>query len=343
MYPNYDTQFNNKFKEILSLINSPLFYIYPFKVNITEKIKNSDERLKNPDLIICNYYDNFLKKVYGKIPIIICDRMDSVCINGKNYASLINESNVIGLFKEYTFNDVKMNNIEYTRNRYHIHLLEETEKITYKKLQLTDLQLSKIQPVSWNLYQYSFICNKRMYDVSNMSCDKSIDIFYICHSHEKITTLYKHREKIFNYLTEFCKNNKLTCKLAFGENIKSSEYIDHLIKSKICIAPYGLGGRIALDQLALLSKTILIKPFMGYINTNPNIYTSDYMTFFDATSNLCDLGNIITNKLQNYESHKKILDNIKNNVLAFDKSYYTNMFLTNVFNALYKYEKKIHR
>lgn len=216
IYPNYIKNCtNNKFKELVDFINIECDDVnvvyYPTKVN-------------NISVIICNYYSDFFKKnilfKYPNIPVIICDRMDSVCVNGSNFKSLKENKNVT-ILKEYTFKSPNFNNFDYKSNRYHLHLINPNIKILPKKKQITKHKIDRIKPCSWNLHQYSFV-NKTMNSLKDLKIDhtqKDIDIFYICHSHERLKELYDHRKSVLHVLKNICDRHKLTCKLLLGKDI----------------------------------------------------------------------------------------------------------------------------
>lgn len=324
IYPNYNSDLkNNKFKELIDEYKGKKYkFIY-----ITKK----DTNLKG--LICCNYYDDFLKKFYKDSPIIIFDRMDCTSVNGKNRVALLENNNILGLYKEYTFKDPKMYFQKFKYNRYHLHVIDGD----YDKIESLESRSDLIKPMTWNLYQYSFVKNKTMDKLREMKInhkDKNIDIFYICHSHEKIPSLYKHRKTLAESLIKICNRNNLKYEIHFDENIKKSDYLDYLVKSKICIAPYGLGERIALEQMALFSETAVVKPDMSFVSTIPNIYTEEYMNFFNP--NLQDGGisqekeiESIILKLLTFNL-EKITSIRKEKIMNYNINYYLNYFIKEI-------------
>lgn len=323
IYPNYhdNNLKKNKFEGISKLINkfSSKYKCIFYQNNLPLKETLSNN---NVQLILCNYYSDIFDKISQ--PIIICDRMDSACINGKNYKALCMKDNVIALIKEYGFIDKKLNYYNWISNRYHYTLIDKTnsKKSTEKNLKIN---LSKLKICSWNLFQYSFVCNNSMSYMSNITTrDKDIDIFYVCHSHKESDTLYMHRFKIFETIKEIIKKNKFTNTIGMDINMRKRDYMDTIKRSKICICPYGLGGRIALDQFALLAGSIVIKPDMKYITCDPMIYTNEYMEFFNDCS---ELEHIIKKIIENYDTYYKKLSEIRREkVLKFDEKYYANKF-----------------
>ena len=106
--------------------------------------------------------------------------------------------------------------------------------------------------------------------------------------------------------------------------------MDTIKRSKICVCPYGLGGRIALDQFALLAEAIVVKPDMSYMTTDPMIYTDKYMEFFTMDN----LKSVLANILGNYEKYNKLAKKRKKMVLKFDEKYYADRFVETIQEVL---------
>lgn len=254
--------------------------------------------------------------------------MDSANINNKNYRSLCRK-NISLLIKEYTYRDPKLNHYQWLENRHHYNLLENNTKLVEKK---EKCDLSKIKTCSWNLYQYSFVANKSMKymkDLSNVK-KKDIDVFFVCHSHDKSPILSRHRRGILKILKKFESETNAKCVLGVDINLKKRKYMDTIKRSKICVCPYGLGGRIALDQFALLAESIVVKPDMSYMMTDPMIYTKQYMEFFTMDN----LKSVLANILGNYEKYNKLAKKRKKMVLKFDDKYYADRFVETIQEVL---------
>jgi len=305
----------------------------------------NNEINKHISCVICNYYSDYFKNnilpKYPNTPVIICDRMDSVCLNDRNFKSLVEYD--VTVLKEYVFKNPALNNYKYNSKRYHLHLIQPT-MAPLKKIQLSEEKIEKILPCSWNLNQYSFE-GKTMIYLKNMKIDhthKNIDVFYICHTHASVSTLYDHRKSIFESLKKICKKHNLTCKLLFGENITKKEYLKYLAKSKICVSPYGLGGRISLDQMGILTETLIIKPDMSYLDTIPNIYDGEFsetMKFFnpDISNGYINQENEIEQLIldsgittDNWSKNIKFLKNNKLKTKNYDMKFYSSKFIKTI-------------
>ena len=300
---NYD---DDRFKELVGIIKKSEKY---------NKLISFENEIEKVEILLCNKYDDTiskLKKENPKLKIVICERYDSCTLS--LHTSLEHVREVDAIFKEYVLKDRKHYTHEYVNNRYHFYLLEKDSKIKKKYLYQDDID--KIRCVPWNLKQYSNICNKYMktlQDSNPTMDDKTVDIFLVCHPHIKHRILYEHRMNAMEKLKVIAKKYDLKI---VTEELTKREYNTELIKSKICISPYGLGSRIALDQFGLLAKTIVIKPPMGHIDTTPNIYEEEMFEYCDI--NFDNMEEIILKILNDYEKYFEIAEKRFNNISDYE-------------------------
>ena len=308
-----------------TLQNIEYFYENSKELNENQLLKLKEKiEIEKYDIILCNKINENIINLNK--PIILCERYDSCTISKQTNLKYLENSNVKALFKEYVFKNKNNYYNYYIENRYHFHLLNKN-KNNIKNKKINENIVNKIKCITWNLKQYSNICNYNMRYINkyinlNNNVNKSIDLFLVCHLHENKKILYEHRKKIINIIDKFSKKYK-HIKIKTGK-LEMNDYNDNLIKSKICIAPYGLGSRIALDQLGILAKTIVIKPPMNFVKSNPYIYkeTMDFFEYCDI--NWSNLENIILNILNNYERYRKIAENRRNKLLKYNEEYYMN-------------------
>ena len=275
------------------------------------------------DLYLCNYaYPEIL--TLGKV--IVLEKNDSASVTSSNM-KYINHPNLIAILKEYIYSDLRNYNFRFLLNRYHYSL---TEGELDNKYSLADVKIKpeyhKIQQSSWNLYQYSFVGHKKMERLKAVPHTvKDIDILCISHPHAEHDPLYNHRLKYKNIVLNSPELSEYTIK---HESVSGREYMDILSRSKICIAPYGLGSRIALDQYGLIARCIVIKPEMDHVVVEPNIYTPDFMEFVDSNWN--NLVEKILDILENYKKYSVIATTRRIQVLKFDEKYYVDTFIKKI-------------
>ena len=329
IYPNYKKG-ENKFKELIQLIQGCKRYP-EYSFEFVDDLSNIGEHA-GESIMLANYYEDSMDSL--ELPIILFDRMDSVYVNRKCMRG-INKSHVKMICKEYVMTEKKLYRNVYHKYRYHMEKYCKSvgilpEEINSKrKIEISESSLAKIQINSWNLFQYSFI-NPTMKSIKNSAVpEKDIDIFFVCHPHAELPALFHHRTLGQKTLKNIAKKHNYNISV---EPLKKRDYISNLLRSKICIAPYGLGARVALDQMGLLSETIVIKPDMEFVKTEPNIYTSDLMEFVKC--DWSDLEKIVVNLMDNYESYRKkaaarkafVVDN-------YGEDYYIKKFI-NMLNKL---------
>ncbi len=90
--------------------------------------------------------------------------------------------------------------------------------------------------------------------------------------------------------------------------IKYPRYIDEIVHSKLCISPFGYGEVCWRDFEAIFSGALLIKPDMGHLATNPNIYIP-YETYVPCKWDFSDLDDRCTYYLNNESERSRITTN----------------------------------
>ena len=224
--------------------SSGKFDIFMEHCDIFEKYDiNIVHKLEQCSLIICNYCDIEILNYASKnthVGIIICERVDAVTLgNSVNHAHL---DEVVAIFKEYVFRK-PTNTIPMILKRYHYFLLSpKSELITHRLLPIT--VTNKIHCVPWNFNQYSHVLTKNdmKYACNLYETKKDIDVFCVCHDHEKVSVLNEHRKNFKNIIKQMStKSYKIYVKPIRNKN----EYLRTLARSKIVVAPYGFGERMA--------------------------------------------------------------------------------------------------
>ena len=309
--------------------------LYPSKTlnieQVLETIRNN-----NIQIIMCNYGEDYLIDI--GLPIIILERLDSCTMTNKN-KKYLNYSNVVAVFKEYVCSDLSEYKNKHIQNRLHYTNIVKANDDSYINDSSSDecnkdIAYSKIVPVSWNLYQYSFVCNKTMETAKNsvLLKNKDIDVFFVCNPHRDHEILYEHRtsgQKILSTDERMKKYNILTDHIN-NRNV----YKNMVMRSKICVCPYGLGARIALDQLSILSGCIAIKPDMSHVNTVPNVYKEGYYETVEI--NWSDLVDKICHILENWDNeYNEIAVKRRNEIIKnYDEQYYLNKYVESIHEAL---------
>lgn len=253
------------------------------------------DKIKECDIIIASRTDCYFK--HCKKPVILCEKYDSSCIGTSfHYYS---DPNVIAVFKNFMPRDPQILMHDTLHKRYHYHLLSNMYKTDEKPEEInneTKNYLHKFRQVTWFLPYTHLPSNKHMQIFQNTTgqIDKDIDIFCVFHKHSGI--LADHRKKIKETIE---KMTDLT--IVTGSDLDQNDYNLTLLRSKICIAPWGLGERIALDQKGILAKCIVLKPDTDFVQFFPDMYDEKYYVKFKL--DLSDLEEKCREVLKNYSKY----------------------------------------
>ena len=129
---------------------------------------------------------------------------------------------------------------------------------------------------------------------------------------------------------------KLSCnvaKLNNGERLPQEEYYKRLFSSKIVVAPFGYGEMAPRDIESAIYGSILIKPDMSYIDSEPFIY-EDGKTYIACKHDYSDLNKKIDYALSNYEALQPYLvDNIRK---SFNINYHPLNLVKYIYNLFLK-------
>ena len=114
-----------------------------------------------------------------------------------------------------------------------------------------------------------------------------------------------HRKPLIDIIE---KTNHKIAKLDNGKRVSQQEYYQRTTNSKIILAPFGYGEMAPRDLEAAMFGSILIKPDMSYIDTNPNPYI-DEETYIACKHDYSDLEEKIEDLLGNNEKCHYIIEN----------------------------------
>ena len=114
-----------------------------------------------------------------------------------------------------------------------------------------------------------------------------------------------HRKPLIDILE---KTNHKIAKLDNGKRVSQQEYYQRTTNSKIILAPFGYGEMAPRDLEAAMFGSVLIKPDMSYVDTNPNPYI-DGETYIACKHDYSDLEEKIEDLLGNNEKCHYIIEN----------------------------------
>lgn len=112
-----------------------------------------------------------------------------------------------------------------------------------------------------------------------------------------------HRRKCINWLDKLPTNIKIAT-LTDGQRVPIDQYYQLMSRSKIVVAPFGYGEMAPRDIESAMVGSILIKPDMSHIQTNPNIFIPN-KTYVPVKWDFSDMNEKILELLENYDEKQE--------------------------------------
>ena len=114
--------------------------------------------------------------------------------------------------------------------------------------------------------------------------------------------------------------------------ISNLKYLDEMGHSKLAFSPFGWGELCFRDYEAVALGSLLIKPSMEHLHTEPNIFIP-FETYVPVKWDLSDLAELCTHYLANPEEAKQIIANASR---AFSDYFNQQQFVTKIQSVLAK-------
>lgn len=90
--------------------------------------------------------------------------------------------------------------------------------------------------------------------------------------------------------------------------VRRDQFFAELADSKLCFSPFGYGEICWRDYEAFATGSVLIKPSIGHLRTEPDIF-SPGLTYVETKWDLSDLGEIVGHYLKDKTARKMIAEN----------------------------------
>lgn len=104
--------------------------------------------------------------------------------------------------------------------------------------------------------------------------------------------------------------------LAPAERVDQAQYYAELKRSKICVSPFGFGEICWRDFEAVFCGSLLVKPDMGHIETDPNIFQA-YETYVPVKWDFSNLEEVCRRYLENEAERRRIVTNARSVLLGY--------------------------
>ena len=110
-------------------------------------------------------------------------------------------------------------------------------------------------------------------------------------------------------------------RVAFPDKrVSAEEYYQEMMKSKICISPFGYGEICWRDFEAILCGALLVKPDMSHVETYPDIF-EPYRTYVPVQWDFSDLEDKCEYYLTREDDRRRIVSNAFNVLDKFYRCY----------------------
>tara|TARA_B100000073_G_scaffold342819_1_gene346537 strand:- start:1290 stop:2315 length:1026 start_codon:yes stop_codon:yes gene_type:complete len=136
----------------------------------------------------------------------------------------------------------------------------------------------------------------------------------------------KHRKGAWEILDDKFESRK--------EKLPQDQYFQYLYDSKVCLSPFGMGEVCFRDFESINVGTIMIKPDMSMVLTEPNIYI-DKETYFAVNYDWSNLNEVVDEILSDFDKlNREIIDNSRRKfVTGYQYENYC-FYLYNIFSDM---------
>lgn len=279
------------------------------------------DKKKNLDDSVNTGLDN-LSKIGGEY--IIIDGQDSTSLLGsfevfKNSSALFLLKNSLLNKFDYYKKGLKLGRYYWGDGEYSIPEIDE-----YKdKIFLSGSNwLSVLNPQWQNFIQKEYdVCALFQYPQEKESKEHGVSQSVYYNSHRKLC------------VSELSKSTRNIVKLEDGKKIPQDEYYQKMFTSKIIVAPFGYGEMAPRDIESAVYGSILIKPCMSHIDSEPFVY-QDNKTYIACKHDYSDLNEKIDYALSNYEELQNYL--VNNLRKSFSLNYHPLNLVKYIYNLFLK-------
>ena len=249
---------------------------------------------------------NFLEKIKGDYMIL--DGQDSTSLIGTY--EVFKESNALLLLKNSLLKDRSLYKKGSILGRYYWgegdYKLEDFDDYS-DRIVLSGTNWLSTHFAGINVQWYDNI--PKTYDISAMfQYPQGVDVYE--HGFHQSIHYDNHRKPMMDVIN---KLNYNVAKLENGNRVSTQEYYKRISSAKILLAPFGYGEMAPRDLESAMFGSILIKPDMSYIDSNPSVY-EDGVTYIACKHDYSDLKEKIHDILGNYEKYLYIVENARRGI-----------------------------
>ena len=101
-----------------------------------------------------------------------------------------------------------------------------------------------------------------------------------------------------------------------NQRVSPDVYLSEMLRSRICVSPFGYGEICWRDFEAVLCNCLLVKPDMGHVETFPDIFRP-HETYVPVKWDLSDLAETCTWYLEHEEARQRVVANARATLESF--------------------------
>jgi len=279
---------------------------------------------KDVDFLLVHTYrverDFLQKQADGNIPIILLERIAASNVHCRD---LLRHPNVIGIVKESTYVDWKINNEPRYEGYYHLHILakeygldkQHPEKVRIpKSSELTEKDMEKVD--LWYNFEVYEMMDPFIYRTIDYNQKRDIDICFYGTTDYNRDSLTMHRKKCIEEMGKL-KN----CNAVYSnKRIKGKyKYVDTMVGSKISVSPWGLGAKCYRDFESIYAGSILLKPDTSFVRDRVDLYNLDNKYYITCKLDYSDLQEKVDWVKTNWDDLKDFRESARNRLLEYHK------------------------
>lgn len=103
--------------------------------------------------------------------------------------------------------------------------------------------------------------------------------------------------------------------LAPRDRVSQEKYYEEMLRSRICVSPFGFGEICWRDFEAILCGCLLVKPDMGHVRTQPDLYAPG-VTYVPVRWDYADLEEVCADYLADEAKRLRVVENARRALLA---------------------------
>ena len=231
-----------------------------------------------------------------KTPIIIIERADSSTITKPNVRKWIEDPKVVSVFKT----TVALSKEFHHYPRYHYSLIGEH----VERQPMSNRAIDKIKCIIPICLMSKYLQMRKL--PVDLKSTRIYDAVYIANLNNSLN----HRKQFWDSL----KDDNLNI-IRSQTKLGPQDWNYILMKSKVCVSPWGYGEMCYRDLDAIYCGCVLIKPNSGHMKSYPNIFTNE--NYLPCKIDSSDLIEKVREVAENWDAYYSMREKSRNLLVNF--------------------------